>query len=98
MVSLLHNFSIQGKAYTVADFENIDNILSVENLMKLEPGEYETKPNKLVNYDGFVQILSVELKEPGKENVIALIKEIEKLDFVKSAAPHYNYEERVGLE
>jgi len=89
MVSLLHNFSIQGKEYTVADFENIDNILTVENLMKLESGEYETKPNKLVNYDGFVQILSLRLINPSKENVIAAIKEIEKLDFVKSAAPNY---------
>jgi len=93
MVNILHDFSIQGKEYTVADFKNIDNTLSVENLMKLEPGEYETRPNKLVNYDGFVQILSVELKEPGKENVIALIKEIEKLDFVKSASPNYYYED-----
>lgn len=89
MVSILHDFSIQGKEYTVADFGNIDNILAVENIMKLEPGEYDTRSNKLVNYDGFVQILSIKLKKTGKENVISLIKEIEKLDFVKAASPNY---------
>lgn len=89
IVSLLHDYSIQGKEYTAADFENIANVLTVENLMKLEPGEYEARPNKLTNYDGFVQILSLKLINFGKEKVIAAIKEIEKLNFVKSVSPNY---------
>ncbi len=39
----------------------------------------------------FNQILSIELQEHNKQNVLDAIKELEKLDFVLAAEPSYNY-------
>lgn len=44
-----------------------------------------------ISKEDFRQILSLELDNPGKENVLKLIKELEKRDEVLYAGPDYHY-------
>lgn len=58
------------------------------------PAEQQSSILKLTNLEEFQQILSITLKEPGKDNVLKAVKELEKLNFVKSAEPdYYDYPE-----
>lgn len=88
LVSLFREISEQGLDFSPEDF-GIENIQSVSSLMKLEPGEINTRPNALTNYDNFHQILNITLKETGKEKVLEMIRELEELSFVQSADPNY---------
>ena len=52
---------------------------------------YFSDPSVLDNHVGFNQILSIELQEHNKQNVLDAITELEALDFVLAAEPSYNY-------
>lgn len=92
LVSLMHDISIQGFDFYPEDFAGIGNIKSVESIMKLEPGEFEARSNKLTNYDEFHQILVIYLNEPGIEKVEQMKTELYKLPFVESVG--FNFYDR----
>ncbi len=74
--------SSQSSSETV-EFESIEDLMVVDE---------SAKENSLVNTENFKQILSIKLTEPGKENVLKAISELEQLDMVWAAVPDYNYE------
>ena len=86
IVTLKKEYSSVNNSFKIDDFEISDgtNIESIKDLT------YMTNPSKIVNREGFVQILSIELKENCKGNVLKAIEELEKLDMVLAAEPDYN--------
>jgi len=49
-------------------------------------------PESVSQYEktvGFCQILHIVLENPGEENVLEMIRQLEQLDFVKAAEPNY---------
>ena len=74
-----NSFNAQSK-----DFSNRTIIESVRDLT------YVANPSMVKNRNNFAQILSIELRENSKENVLRAIKELEQLDHVLAAEPDYN--------
>ena len=102
VVTLKHDYSEINASLTAADFKvkevkpskglNIgsfkqSDIAKVENSVHIEDPEN----NPLLNKEKFHQILTIKLGNPGKENVLAAILALEKLDNVLAAEPDYNY-------
>lgn len=73
--------------FYASDFKNV-NVVSVRSLMVLRL----MNPNAGVNNKDFHDIISIEIGNPGKQNVIDAIRELEKLEFVMSAEPNYLYQ------
>lgn len=70
-------------------YDKIEDITKIdENALNAHILKNHAKQN------GFTQILSVSLTEKTKENVLSVIKQLEKIDCVKSAEPNYivNYD------
>ena len=73
----------------------------IDNLESLHYYLLKPDPNRLWNeeyIEGFRQMLVIYLKEPGKERVVEVIKELEKLDFVQIVNPNYIYDMDPGVE
>ncbi|MCL2488070.1 MAG: S8 family serine peptidase [Oscillospiraceae bacterium] len=52
-------------------------------------GFQKEEAEDLLNYEDFRQILEIKLDNPGKENVLMAVRELEKLDYIESAGPSY---------
>ena len=83
------NFKVEevkpSKSQNIGSFKQTD-IVEVKDLT------YIDNPEKaLINEESFHQILTIKLRNPGKENVLAAISSLEKLDIVLAAEPDYNY-------
>ncbi len=92
IVVLKHKYSIVNKKYIASDF-NDSFFCEVEDLSYVT--SYSTSDEMLaskINMDEFHQILSLKLKNPGKENVIKAISFLNGLEEVLSAEPDYIYE------
>lgn len=101
LVVLTNEASISPKIYTTADFADI-GCSEVKNLTQAssdmvqailsgaENSESDRLPcmNK-VNIDTFQKILCLTLEEPGRENVLKAIEQLEKRSDVESAEPDY---------
>jgi hypothetical protein len=66
--------------FLASDFFDV-NVKCVQSLMVQRLMKYP-------NY-GFGDIIKIEIGNPGKQNVIDAIKNLEKLDFIKYAGPNY---------
>ena len=82
------NFKVEevkpSKSQNIGSFKQTD-IVEVKDLT------YIDNPEKaLINEESFHQILTIKLRNPGKENVLAAISSLEKLDIVLAAEPDYN--------
>ena len=70
------------------DIRSLDRIIieSVRDLM------YITNPDVIIDRTNWTQILSIELRENCKKNVLRVIKELEQLDKVLAAEPDFLWE------
>ena len=75
-----------GNEPVIGTFKKSD-ILEITDSFRVDDPEN----NPLFNKEHFNQLLTVKLKTPGKENVLAAIEAFEKLDSVLAAEPDYNY-------
>lgn len=92
IVVLKHKYSKINKVRQVSDFSS-SLFSEVKDLSYVE--SYSTKDlstTTKVSKNEFHQILSLKLKNPGKENVIKAITYLNTLDEVLSAEPDYIYE------
>ncbi|MCL2504501.1 MAG: cell wall-binding repeat-containing protein [Coriobacteriia bacterium] len=100
IVVIKHAYSGINKVWTADDFK----VRGIEPMPELDIGSFkqsdiveivdlfhidDPENNDLVNRDGFHQILSIRLGNPGKENVLAAIIALEELDCVLGADPVY---------
>lgn len=67
----------------------IDEIVKVEYLQGPRPPEYFFKEEYKDKLDTYCQVICLYVDVENKEEIIKLIKELEKLPFVKSANPNY---------
>ena len=103
MVVLTHEASMEFKSYSAADFPEIA-CKSVENLSTAAAEKVQAKlrgeiPKDLdvnaafmyrnVKVDTFKTILSLELENPGKENVLKAVRALEKREDVYYVGPDY---------
>lgn len=72
--------------FYASDFIGV-NIAAVRSLSVLRL----MSESALVNRENYHDILAIEIGNPGKQNVVNAIRELEKLDFVMSAGPDYMY-------
>ncbi|MDE6029187.1 MAG: S8 family serine peptidase [Clostridiales bacterium] len=83
---------IRSSSNSYIDSQNDFTISSNDIIIKtIEDLTYFTNPSILSNNVGFNQILSIELQEHNKQNVLDAISELEELDCVLAAEPSYNY-------
>lgn len=85
IVVIKHENSIINNKYEISDFQ-CDNIKNIIDLTEIT-GNIEEK--ELLNKNNFRQILKVELQNTGKDKIIEVIEQIEKLSFVESVSPNY---------
>lgn len=103
MVVLTHEASMEFKSYSAADFPEIA-CKSVKNLSTATAEKVQAKlrgeiPKDLdvnaafmyrnVKVDTFKTILSLELENPGKENVLKAVRALEKREDVYYVGPDY---------
>ena len=92
MVVMTNIASLQFKTYTPEDFPEIQ-CADVNDLSTASASRVQAKLNgeyiKDVNIYEYNQILCLRLKNPGKQNVLDAIKELEKREDIKSASPNY---------
>lgn len=103
MVVLTHEASMEFKSYSAADFPEIA-CKSVKNLSTAAAEKVQAKlrgeiPEDLdvnaafmyrnVKVDTFKTILSLELENPGKENVLKAVRALEKREDVYYVGPDY---------
>lgn len=105
VIVLKHNVSLEFIDYTAEDFSEIGCAKVedlTEHTTKIVKDELEANrtgdfsklkeridKNMLVNIDSFHRILCLYLTYPGKENVIASIRKLEKRNDIISAEPDY---------
>ena len=88
--------SRKNRHFSVSDF-NLSEIKEVKSLTEDISVTGKNSVNSpataydhsLTNVDEFRHIVSLEIESKGKQNVLDIIKKIEKLDFVESAEPNY---------
>jgi len=100
IVTLKHAHSIPNNTFRTSDF-NVDSRPGAM-FEQIEDLTHFTDSNMIRNFSNptseeryflsFNQILSLKLKESGKDNVLSVIKELEKLDKVLAAEPSFNWE------
>ena len=94
MVVMTNIASLQFKTYTPEDFPEIQ-CADVNDLSTASASRVQAKLNgeyiKDVDIYEYNQILCLRLKNPGKQNVLDAIKELEKREDIKSASPNYIY-------
>ena len=94
MVVMTNIASLQFNTYTPEDFPEIQ-CADVNDLSTASASRVQAKLNgeyiKDVNIYEYNQILCLRLKNPGKQNVLDAIKELEKREDIKSASPNYIY-------
>ena len=92
MVVMTNIASLQFNTYTPEDFPEIQ-CAEVNDLSTAAASRVQAKLNgeyiKDVNIYEYNQILCLRLKNPGKQNVLDAIKELEKREDIKSANPNY---------
>lgn len=92
MVVITNIASLQFHTYTPEDFPEIQ-CADVNDLSTASASRVQAKLNgeyiKDVNIYEYNQILCLRLKNPGKQNVLDAIKELEKREDVLSASPNY---------
>ena len=73
------------------NLKNIHNLieLSSEKLMNTNINSTNTELATYYEKNSFNQIIEIQLNEKNKSLVLEVIKELEKLDFIKSASPNY---------
>ena len=111
IVVLNNQASLSFKEFSAQDFGEL-NVKSIKDLSvstgdRIESAvnnieDHVTKNAPLVKYEGipfsnYNQILCLELSNPGKANVVSVIKQLQKRDDVLVAAPDYELVE-CGLE
>ncbi|MCR5635676.1 MAG: hypothetical protein K6F76_00630 [Clostridiales bacterium] len=90
-IVLMHDVSIKAKIYTKDSF-SVSGIKEVKDLTQyyvsiIRKGTFE-EGNEF-NINKFHQILELTLCEKSKENVLRVVKELEKLDYIMVAQPMY---------
>ena len=92
MVVMTNIASLQFNTYTPEDFPEIQ-CADVNDLSTASASRVQAKLNgeyiKDVDIYEYNQILCLRLKNPGKQNVLDAIKELEKREDIKSANPNY---------
>lgn len=92
MVVMTNIASLQFNTYTPEDFPEIQ-CADVNDLSTASASRVQAKLNgeyiKDVDIYEYNQILCLRLKNPGKQNVLDAIKELEKREDIKSASPNY---------
>jgi hypothetical protein len=74
------------------DMERFRTTVSNRSVIEtIEDLTYMINPYMITNRASFAQILSIELRENCKENVLRVIEELEQLDKVLAAEPDYNF-------
>lgn len=107
VLTLTSDYSDVNKSIAIEDFL-LDNILYIEDLnaeeidYHLEHNDiiiesinditFINNPSQIVNKDDFCQILSVDLLNEDKSDVLRAIKVFEKLNYVEAAEPSYYYD------
>lgn len=105
IVVMKHNISMEFKSYTVSDFaeinaEGINDLTYAVGLQvkaKTEKVNIVTNEGVIVNSDNnsnvdtYNQIITIELKEKGKQNVLNAIKTLEENDDIMYVGPDYIY-------
>ncbi len=105
IVVLKHDVSLMFKTYLCNDFDeinciNVDDLtensinLLKKQIMAEQTGDWSSltkhiENHMLMNIDSFHQILCLTIGNPGKENVIKSIRELEKRNDIYSAEPDY---------
>ncbi len=105
IIVLKHDVSLKFKNYVCDDFAEINCIyvddltkytteIVKEQLIAEETGDWSKLQDRidkhmLVNVDSFHRILCLTIGNPGKENVIKAIRELEKRNDICSAEPDY---------
>ena len=82
------------------DYSDVNKTIDVERfrvaisdgsaINSIEDLTYMTNPSAITRRESFSQILSIELRENCKKNVLRVIYELEKLDKVLAVEPDYN--------
>ncbi|MCL2013584.1 MAG: S8 family serine peptidase [Oscillospiraceae bacterium] len=75
------------KEYTIEDFKEI-NPAGVRDLTYIKK-EIDIKDIEYLDFENFRQILLIELRNKGKEEVLSAIKKLEKREIIQSAEPNY---------
>ena len=83
LISIKKEYSLPNKEWSIDDFSGIA-ISSITDLMYIDNEE----SINWVNSGEFRQILRLELYENSKEAVLNAIEELDKLEFVRTAAPN----------
>jgi len=93
---LTREATLRFKAYTAEDFPEIPNV-RVEEITEgsaaivkrqLEAGVVEDR--HMINVAGYKRILKLTLEEKGKENVLSVIKQLERRNDIISAEPSFS--------
>lgn len=74
------------------DFKKIDNLIELSSDKLISNININPLASELSNYYNnnlFNQVIEIQLNEKNKSLVLEVIKELEKLDFIKSASPNY---------
>lgn len=92
IVVLTQAKSLEFKSYSVEDFSSVE-LSAVENLMAYTAEQIEAAKEGVykIAAENYRQILLLTLANPGKENVLAAVEELEKIEWVESASPNYVY-------
>ncbi|MDE6424876.1 MAG: dockerin type I repeat-containing protein [Ruminococcus sp.] len=70
-IEIKHQYSVSDRVWTINDFSGISNIKSVSQYDNINPTSYQKKPYR--------QIITIELEECSKENVLKIVQDIEAL-------------------
>lgn len=99
-VVIKNEYSLKFKKYKVSDFANVGCInvrdLSTEAAENIQEHQGHICDVATQQAKDYHQILCIELKDKGKENVLAAIKELEKRDDILTVAPNYIIEGEGG--
>ena len=89
IVTLTSEYSDINKSIDVNDFQTNSKDI---NIARIEDITYINDPSKIIDRENFQQIIAVYLENESKQDVLDVIEEYQKLDYVLAAEPSYNYE------
>ena len=91
IVTIKHKHSKVNSKISLEDFKIDHDKIGLGTITDLTYIKNNPKNNPLINYSQFRQVLSIELKQSGKENVEAAVRELEKSPIVLGSHPRYVY-------
>ena len=89
IVTLTSEYSDVNKSIDANDFQTNSKDIHID---RIEDLTYIKDPSKITDRENFRQIIAVYLENESKQDVLDVIEEYQKLDYVLAAEPSYNYE------